>query len=237
MIANYIAEGWEIITQRSHAMLAAQICGQWKISDQPPRWVETLVAVAEHDDVFNELERGPLVNSKGGPIDFKMTSFDPEASQRLMDMAVSKSSYVALLTAKHIEFTHGKEPKAAEFIIGLKRQMKIWMESTDITQKDLIAAYDLLEFCDAFSLLICQNLIPPQKRSLEISSGPGKKAYSFAEIGKKLIVKPWPFEAGSFVINYESRTLKSLTFSSDAALRKELLQAPILLKTVRLSNV
>lgn len=235
MITNYIAEGWEIITQRSHAMLAAQICAHWKISDQPSRWVETLVAVAEHDDVFNEFERGPLVNSIGGPVDFKTTSFDLEASKKLMDMALSKSSYVALLTAKHIEFTHGKEPKAAKFISGLKQQMKIWIKCAAVEEKELADAYELLEFCDAFSLLICQDFIPPEKRSLEISSGPNKKAYSLTGTAEKLIVSPWPFEVGSFMVNYESRILTALTFSSDAAFRKKLLRVPAIQKTVKLS--
>jgi hypothetical protein len=53
MIVNYIEPGWQIITQRSHGLLAAQICAQWKNNNQPKRWVETLIATAEHDDVYN----------------------------------------------------------------------------------------------------------------------------------------------------------------------------------------
>ncbi|QNN44838.1 DUF3891 family protein [Pedobacter roseus] len=54
MIVNYCNSGWEIITQRGHGLLAIQICARWKISGQPYRWVETLIATTGHDEVFNE---------------------------------------------------------------------------------------------------------------------------------------------------------------------------------------
>jgi len=236
MIANYTADGWEIITQRAHALLAAQICARWKIADQPARWVETLIAVAEHDDIFNEFERGPLVNEKGGPVDFKMTTFDLDASTQLMRMAITKSSFIALLTAKHIAFTHGEEPKATAFLAALKREKKTWMKSAAVTEKELVSAYELLEFCDAFSLLICQNLIPPEERSLEISSGPGKKSYRFVEIKGELIVKPWPFEVASFELNYEYRLIGQLSFSSDKDFREACLKTVAEQKKVKFSK-
>lgn len=226
MIANYTADGWEIITQRAHALLAAQICARWKIGDQPSRWVETLIAVAEHDDIFNELEHGTLINANGGPVDFKMNSFDLQASMSLMHMALTKSSFIALLTAKHIEFTHGEDPKATAFLVKLKREKRAWMKSAAVTEKELNAAYELLEFCDAFSLLICQGLVPPEGRSLEISSGPDKRAYSVVEIAGKLVVGPWPFETRSFELNYEYRLIPQLRFSSGAAFRKIFLKTP-----------
>lgn len=124
MIVNYKEDGWEMITQRAHALLAAKICAEWRVKDRPSRWTELLIAVAEHDDVFNELERGPLVRENGGPVDFKMTDFDLEASRELMNMALTKSSFMALLISKHIHFTHGEEPRAGEFLATLEKEKK-----------------------------------------------------------------------------------------------------------------
>nr|WP_199156767.1 DUF3891 family protein [Pedobacter sp. ASV2] len=233
MIVNYTTDGWEVITQRSHALLAAKICGEWKIRDRSSRWTELLIAVAEHDDIFNELERGPLINEKGGPVDFKMTKFNLEASRKLMDMAVTKSSFIALLTAKHISFTHGEESKASAFLATLNEQKKVWMKSAAINEVELGNAYELLEFCDAFSLLICQNLVPPEQRSLEISTGPGKRVYYFAEIQGELVVDPWPFEAESFELSYEYRLIGKLSFSSDRNFRNAFLKTAAQEKKVR----
>lgn len=56
MFTRYTEDGWEIILQRNHALLAAQICAHWKTSNQPKQWIETLIACADHDDASNELE-------------------------------------------------------------------------------------------------------------------------------------------------------------------------------------
>ncbi len=42
MIVIYKEEGWEVITQRAHGILAAQIGFQWRLKDRPERWMETL---------------------------------------------------------------------------------------------------------------------------------------------------------------------------------------------------
>lgn len=79
---------------------------------RPTRWVDTLIATAEHDDVFNELESAPLLTPSGGPMDFKMNNFDRNLSQRLIDRAEMKGSFIALLVFRHICFTHGDDPKS-----------------------------------------------------------------------------------------------------------------------------
>lgn len=237
MIVNYTANGWEIVTQCTHALLAAQICAQWKASARPSRWMELLIAVGGHDDIFNELECGPLLNENGGPVDFKTTAFDLEASKKLMHMAITKSSFIALLTAKHISFTHGKEPKAGAFLAALEKEKKLWLKNASVTEKELDSAYGLLEFCDAFSLLICQNLIPPEQRSLEISTGPDKNAYRFAEIGGKLVVDPWPFEPASFELSYEYRLIAKLNFSGDEDFRQTFLKTAPEQRKVKFSKV
>jgi hypothetical protein len=227
MIISYNAQGWQIITQRSHGLLAGQICARWKHDDQPSRWMETLIATAEHDDVFNEFERNPLIDPNGAPINFKETSFNLDAAQCLMDMALTKSRFIALLINRHIRFTHGDDPLAATFIAELKKQEVIWLKEAEVNKKELDEAYELLEFCDAFSLLICQSLIPPEGRRMEISCGPDGTSYSLFQQQDRIIVEPWPFAISKFEVLMETRTMNVLKFSSDEQFRKLLKACPI----------
>jgi hypothetical protein len=213
MIVNYTESGWQIITQRAHGLLAAQICAQWSKKNQPERWLETLIATAEHDDIYNEFENVDLLSDKGGPVNFKMTSFKEGYCKGLMGMAVTKSLYIALLTSRHIRFVFGKDPKAAAYCKSLEREEKKWLKEYELNEKDIDASYELLEFCDAFSLLICQDLIQPEHRKLEISNGPDGVVYSLSFNSKmELLVDPWPFEVSRFLVTYESRMLDQLVF-------------------------
>lgn len=214
MIVNYTESGWQIITQRSHGLLAAQICAHWKKDSQPQRWVDTLIATAEHDDVYNEFENDDLLNEQGGPVNFKQIEFNLEYAQRLIGMAETKSTYIALLISRHIQFVHGNDPKAKTFISGLKKRENVWMKASCSNISEVDRGYELLEFCDAFSLLICQKLVQPEHRKIEISKGPDGKAYEMWADADVVIVSPWPFEISSILLSWESRTLSQLSFKS-----------------------
>ncbi|SEA63082.1 DUF3891 family protein [Pedobacter hartonius] len=225
MIVNYTESGWQIITQRSHSLLAAQICGHWKKDNQPSRWVDTLIATAEHDDVYNEFVNDNLLNDKGGPVNFKNTDFELPYAERLIAMAETKSAYIALLVSRHIQFLYNNNPKAEQYIRNLKIKEKSWLKFAGTTNGEINRSYKLLEFCDAFSLLICQGLVPPEQRKIEISSGPDGSVYEMHSQGKRLIVAPWPFETSRFFATYESRTLSALTFQDTADFRQAVEEA------------
>ena len=136
-------------------------------------------------------------------------------------MALTKSRYIALLIARHIHFVHGAEPAAKTFCKSLKKMEKVWLMESGSTSQEIDAAYELLEFCDAFSLLICQGLIQPEQRKIEISSGPEGESYAFfmPEDGV-LVVEPWPFAEDEFMVYYESRTLSQLSFKDVRSFKK-----------------
>lgn len=237
MIVNYTESGWQIITQRSHGLLAAQICARWKKDRQPARWVETLIAAAEHDDVYNEWENEDLLNEAGGPVNFKHTEFKLEFGQRLITMAETKSAYIALLIGRHIQFVNHADPKAGEFIGYLKKREDDWLKATGTRKEEVNRAYELLEFSDAFSLLICQGMIQPEGRKIEISRGPDGQAYEMHASGDGLIVRPWPFDKDSFVLNWESRTVSQLSFKSVAQFRKAVMEAGVVSHQLQLSSL
>lgn len=220
MIVNYTEAGWQIVTQRGHGLLAAQLCAQWKKNKQPARWMETLIATAEHDDVYNEFDSENLLDVNGAPLNFKATKFDQETAQALIDMAETKSAFIALLISRHIQFVHGSEPNSSSFIKKLVQLEKDWLKIAQTSATEIAQSYDLLEFCDAFSLLICQGMIQPEGRSIQISEGPDKRRYDMFMRDEKLAVTPWPFEIASFQVSYETRTLSQLSFKSSKEFRE-----------------
>jgi len=228
MIVNYKEDGWQIISQRAHGLLAGEICSNWKKKSLSKRWFETIIAATEHDDVFNEFEDGEIVlNENGGPVNFKMRAFEKEKCDRLLRQALSKSRYIALLIAHHIHFLHAnsEDKEAAKYCKNLKNQEKVWRSDIDITEEEIAKAYAIIEWCDAFSLLICQQFIQPENRKIEISKGPDDLCYQLhAPKENILTVNPWPFETNRFELHYESRTLTQLKFKNEEEFRQILME-------------
>ncbi len=232
MIVNYTQSGWEIILQRAHGNLAGQLAEQWKIANRPQRWTETLLAIAEHDDAQTELEQDDLITEKGGPVNFKMKTFELPHCLQMIDFSLSKSRYIALLTSMHINFLHVKEaqtnPEAKAFLQEQEKLRETWRNELKISLDEAEKTYALLEWCDAFSLLICQKLYQPEQRSIEISNGPDEQGNQLVQLDAgTLTVKPWPFEAEKFFIRYDSRMISKLSFADSADFKRCLLAAEV----------
>lgn len=236
MIAYCRDAAWHFLTQRSHGLLAGQVCAAWKRSDRFARWVETLIAATEQDDVYNELLRNPLLDSNGAPLNFKEMLFELRASEELIAMALAKSRFIALLVSMHIDFTHSKEASAQAFLKRIRAKEKKWLKEADSSSEEIGPAYGLLEFCDAFSLLICQDIIPTEGRTVVISSGPDGTVHSVRCCDAALVVEPWPFEDAELVWSYELRRVEKLGFASDDALRRAFQVAPVELRRVRVKK-
>jgi hypothetical protein len=239
MIVNYTENGWEVITQCSHGLLAAQICAHWRKENQPERWMETLIATAEHDDVYNEFETEDLLTAAGGPKNYSLTKFQIDTASRLIEQAVSKSRFIALLMARHINFVHGNDPEGKKYCAELQKLEHLWLEEAKTTKNEVNSAYELLEFCDALSLLICQRMIPPEGRKIEISNGPDGRSYSlFSGSENELIVDAWPFEEPSFKMNYEYRIIDQLVFKTVDEFRDAIRNSPVVLTelTIKAAN-
>jgi len=232
MIVNYQQTGWEVITQRAHGIVAAQVGMHWKTKERPARWMETLLAIAEHDDAEVELAGENLLTETGGPLNFKMKRFDLDHCEQLSMLTITKSRYIALLTSMHIEFLHQKEEKENielhKFLDQQRQLQDKWRTELGIDKKEAERIYYLLEWCDAFSLLVCQKQLQPEKRGIEISTGPDRVVYQLFQIGEgALTVEPWPFETNTFTINYESREINKLRFETSAEFRKAFIDAPV----------
>ncbi|MGQ7855761.1 DUF3891 family protein [Pedobacter sp. WC2501] len=52
-----------------------------------------------------------------------------------------------------------------------------WLQSAHVNKAEVDRAYELLEFCDALSLIICQEIVPPEGRRVEIGCGSSGTTY------------------------------------------------------------
>ncbi|HMH22166.1 MAG TPA: DUF3891 family protein [Puia sp.] len=242
MIVNYNRSGWEIITQRAHGLLAAQLAGQWKVSERPGRWVETLIAIAGHDDAEVELDGENLLTPRGGPLNFSMKAFDEPHCQRVSRFTIAKSRYIALLTSMHMDFLYHKEekenPAAAAFLKAQRKLQTAWRRGLHITRPEAEKIYCLLEWCDALSLLLCRRDVQPEHRSVEIGIGPDNRSYQLVrQQDNRLTIDPWPFEPASFTVHYEYRELKKLQFKSSAEFRAAFVDASVKEQEWKLVNL
>ena len=85
-----------------------------------------------------------------------------------------------------------------------------------------------MEWFDACSLLLCQNRIPPEKRTAEISHGPdGIKYLLFQTAADTLSISPWPFQLNQFMVQFETRSIPDMQFVDSAAFRKAFLKVKV----------
>lgn len=236
MIVNAVPEGWEIIYQQAHALLAAQVAYQWREADRPERWVETLAAIAQHDDGQKSWAGKIGLTPAGAPANFTMLPFSLEQATQVMAEARYQGRWRCLLTSMHMSFLYeelrGQNNETDAFLDEQVANQKAWRKELNITKKQAQQAYDLMQWCDRFSLILCRSQLPEMERTLEVSKGPDGVQYSVTQQKDGLIkVNPWPFEQKSFTLSVEASYLKQLQFQSEDELSRALKCAPIKVKS------
>ncbi|MDZ7958537.1 MAG: DUF3891 family protein [Aulosira sp. DedQUE10] len=232
MIVNATQNGWEIIYHRAHALLAAQLAGQWRRKNAPARLYETLAAISHHDDLEKEWEEDILTEG-GAPMDFTLnTETDVEKIANLVKNARYRGRWVALLISKHMsrlsESKRGESPELDKFLDEQLQNQERWGKELGIEKTDVDAAYAFMQWCDRLSLILCQQELPADERWLEISKGPEDQRYDIMQRSNRLVtVNPWPFEDEKFTVNIEACDLSQLKFKSSAELSQALQQAPL----------
>ncbi|MFW9261777.1 DUF3891 family protein [Nostoc sp. CALU 546] len=236
MIVNAMPNGWEVIYHRAHALLAAQLAGQWRRKDAPARLYETMTAISHHDDLEKEWEEDILTEA-GVPKDFTLNSnADADAGvENLADLAKNalyRGRWVALLISMHIsrlnEPRRGKSSKLDKVLDEQLQNQQRWRKELGIKKEEVDAAYAFMQWCDRLSLILCQQQLPEDERCLEISKGPEGQRYDIMQRSDNLVVvKPWPFQDNEFTVNVEACELSQVKFESSNELTKALQEAPI----------
>lgn len=231
MIVSQTPEGWRIIYHRAHALLAAQLAGQWRRKDAPPRLYETVAAISHHDDLEKEWESDNLTPA-GTPKDFTMeTETDYGVMRSHLEGALHRGRWVALLTSMHMarlnSANRGTSEEADQFLDEQIENQQRWIGDMDITKDDANSAYAFMQWCDRLSLILCQQELPADERALEISKGPDGQRYDILQYADQTVtVMPWCFEDDKFTVNVEATRLDQVKFDDNDSLIAALKTAP-----------
>ena len=89
------------------------------------------------------------------------------------------------------------------------------LKHLNIDKKYADRLYRFVEWCDAFSLLICMDQIQPEGRKMEISESPdGDMNQTYYKTEDMISVDPWVFNSDSFKVFYEYKIIEQLKFDS-----------------------
>jgi hypothetical protein len=224
MIVLSHQKGWKIITQRSHGLLAAMIAYQYNIDLPVEIMVPVLVAIAEHDDGVTETLAHQNLTDAGAPRNFTVTDGNKKTDIKpllsLIEIGNSKSQLNGLLSSLHLKFLYDGDKRKTDkglddFLKDQEEYRTTVLKNLHIDKKFAARLYRFLEWCDAFSLLICLDKIQPEGRKMEISKSPdGDMNTVHYKPNKDICVEPWPFRNSSFKVFYEYKIVEQLQFNS-----------------------
>jgi hypothetical protein len=231
MIVNPTKNGWEIIYHRAHALLAAQIAGQWQRKNAPLRLYETIAAISHHDDLEKEWEENCLTEA-GAPMDFTFEEkTDYDRLRKHIEAALYRGRWVAILNSIHqCRLNQAKEEESPEAKSFLKEQRQLqnqWRKELGISKDDVDDAYAFMQWCDRLSLILCMEEIPDDERAIEIGKDGEGQRYDLVQNSDGLItVTPWCFESDRFTVKVEVTYLSQMKFDDNASLIEALRNSP-----------
>ena len=233
MIVTQTDRGWQVINQQAHGLLAVQAALHWRADKRPKQWVETLIALTEHDDGQEPWEGRNHLTKAGAPLHFQITEYSVEQCRNLIQISLDKSRWNALLVSMHTTFLYESKrgtDKALDAFLDQQRDNQTkWRRQYGATKAEAQYAYDFLQWFDALSLILCLDQLPINERRLEVSQGPDGVPYYVNQRNAdgSLYVDPWPFDASAFSVHVEAAHVEQLVFSDDEELYNAIQDAPI----------
>lgn len=236
MIVTQINTGWQLINQQAHGLLAVQFALHWQIDKRPKHWVETLIALTEHDDGQDAWEGRNHLTTAGAPLDFQLLQYSTEQCKQMIQIGLQKSRWNALLMSMHTSFLYepkrGTDKALDEFLDQQTTNQTKWRKEANATKAEADYGYAFLQWCDALSLVLCMDQVPPEGRRLEVSVGPdGVSYYIRKRVNESLSLEPWPFDAPTVEVHVETFKVEQLAFKNDKQLYNALQDAPVVMKT------
>nr|MBI1229778.1 DUF3891 family protein [Cytophagales bacterium] len=228
MIVRKTHQGLHIIFQASHGLLAGKIAEHVKIKYRPFLWLDTLVAIVEHDDQQLDFKENNYLSDLGIPLDFtedsKSVLKSIKRAKRVFDHAKSKSSWTALLVSFHLDFLYGslgeESIKAKQFLEAQRAFRKETITHFGIDEDKATSYYEILKFCDRCSLILCKEEVPDAERKLEINTSiDGKTFFIYRRKNGNLSVTPWCFEADTFELSIEETILEQTKYKNQQELK------------------
>ncbi|MBD2753342.1 DUF3891 family protein [Spirosoma validum] len=235
MIVTQTDEGWQIINQQAHGLLAVQLASHWGTDKRPIHWIETLIALTEHDDGQEPWTGRNHLTKAGGPLHFQILQYSIEQCRNLIQIGLQKSRWNALIMSMHTSFLYeskrGTDKELDLFMDQQIHNQTSWRKQYKATKAEANYAYSFVQWCDALSLILCMGQIPPEERRLEVSKGPDGISYYIQQRNDDtLTIEPWPFDSSTFSVHVEAFQLPQLAFQDDHELYNVMQEAPIIMK-------
>lgn len=232
MIVRSTPEGWRIVFQSAHGLLAQRIAAELQVSDQLPFWQLTQTAIGIHDDGKQPYLRGArtYLTDAGVPRDFVLVPMASDNRRKDAEghiwEARKKHRWIGLLVSFHTDFLYREESVSVEmsqFLDEEAMRRETVLKELNTTTDALQTAYDWMHWCDRLSLTLAGGDVPAMQRRVEIITNSLGQRYDLHQTKTgSLHVEPWPFRNSKFTVSVEDRTLTQLAFHDDEELRKAL---------------
>ncbi len=223
MIVNPRQNGWEVIFQRSHAMLAAQLA--YYHPPQARNWFSTLAAVLQHDDEERHWEGTAHLTEAGTPLDFTLSvaGLNLDQLNEKLRAVAQQDRWAGLLIARHMsalyEEFRGENKALGTFLDELRKQQATWYRTLDVTQADVEAAYAVFRWADQLSLILCKRQVPDGGRALDVQCDAGGTLHRVSEAEHQTLrLDPWVYHTEPFTVQVEARILTAVTFKDEKSL-------------------
>jgi hypothetical protein len=214
-----------LITQPDHAALSARIMREWRAGGFPdaPRRSDILLAIAEHDNGWREVDAAPLMDEATGRIHDFVTA--PDAIKReLWPRGVDRlagTPYAAALVAQHAVhvYRHKRgEAEWAPFFTQMEAMRDRYLHAAaPLTLDDLLRDYVFVRIGDLASLTFCNGWTEQQVDDV---------GYAIRCEGTLLTISPDPFEGRQIAIEVSAKELPSRPFRTTSEAQTVFAAAP-----------
>lgn len=228
MIVRKIYQGYEIIFQRNHALLAGALARELKGALRPPHWTETLSAILEHDDGQTDWSDAEWITDEGHPIDFSERGFDLAQAQRVTNESSYKSTWVQLLISMHAtslcQASENQTPEMLQFVTEQKDIQRKLRKLHSLRKTEVEGYYRFLRWCDECSLILCKGAIDQNKRRpMTIGEITSRTTVQMARTSDGfLTITPWCFHNEFFTVSAELFRMKQTCFQSTEELKNHI---------------
>jgi len=226
MIIRRDGEGLLAIAQPDHARLAGVFAESWRGGAGG-----SLVGASHHhDDGWIDWEKAPTVDDHGRPHDFLTIPMDDRVAvyRRGIDLLATTDRTAGLLTSLHfgrllaegLPALEGDARRTAEDFLA---EQSTWEAQTrrQLGEPESIEAdYRVLRAVDYLSLLLCL-------RPLNELDAASVMTMTLRVEGQRVILDPYPFDAGELTVTVAARVLAATTFDGDEGYRSALAGAPV----------